>query len=488
MNARELVLDIFLEAEKTGSYANSLIRDVLDKYDYEDAKEKAFLKRLAEGTMERRITLDWAISCYSKTPVEKMKPLIRNLLRLSAYQILYMEGIPDAAACNEAVKLAKKRGFSSLSGFVNGVLRNLARNKNALPMPDPKKEPVKSMSVRFSLPEWMILMWIEQYGQKRAEMLGEGIGQKRPVIIRFRGTLSEAKKEHALEEMRRNGVSLKAHPLYPGAYELENCEGVASLPGFAEGLFYVQDISSMLAVEAAGIQPGMKVLDLCSAPGGKAILAYEKLMTAQNAGSAADSKKAAKGCTAVNGREQAARNVDDMQKTGVLRAGDLSEAKADRIRENAARMGCDRMEISVWDASKHMEELENWADVVLADVPCSGLGVMGRKKDIRYRVQPQDIEELTALQKAILTASWQYVKPGGILLYSTCTVDRMENEEMIHFITEHFPFETESLKEYLPACLHDEQTEKGMLQLYPGEHDTDGFFIARLRRIKRSDQ
>lgn len=462
MNARELVLDIFLEAEKTGSYANSLIRDVLDKYDYEDVKEKAFLKRLAEGTMERRIALDWAISCYSKTPVEKMKPFIRNLLRLSAYQILYMEGIPDAAACNEAVKLAKKRGFSSLSGFVNGVLRSLARNKNALPMPGPKKEPVKSMSVRFSLPEWMILMWREQYGQKRAEMLGEGIGQKRPVIIRFRGTLSEEKKEHALEAMRRNGVSLSAHPLYPGAYELENCEGVANLPGFAEGLFYVQDASSMLAVEAAGIQPGMKVLDLCSAPGGKAILAYEKLMAAQNANTA--------------------------ETEGSLKAGDLSEAKADRIRENAARMGCDRMEISVWDASKHMEELENWADVVLADVPCSGLGVMGRKKDIRYRVQPQDIKELTALQKEILAASWQYVKPGGILLYSTCTVDRMENEEMVHFITEHFPFETESLNEYLPACLHDEQTEKGMLQLYPGEHDTDGFFIARLRRRIRSDQ
>lgn len=450
MNARELVLDIFLEMEKTGSYANSLIRDVLDKYDYEDAKEKAFFKRLAEGTLERRITLDWAVNCYSRTPVEKMKPLIRNLLRLSAYQILYMEGIPDAAACNEAVKLAKKRGFSSLSGFVNGVLRSLARNKNDIPLPDPGREPIKSLSVRFGLPEWMILLWTEQYGKERAEQLAAGTGQKRPVIIRFCSALSGEQKEGALEQLRRAGVSAEAHPLYENAYALENCEGVANLPGFAEGLFYVQDVSSMLAVEAAGIRPGMKVLDLCSAPGGKAILAYEKLKLPQSG--------------------------------GAIKAGDLTASKAEKIRENAARMGCRDMKISVWDATEHMEELEGWADVVLADVPCSGLGVMGRKKDIRYRVQPQDLKALTGLQKEILAASWQYVKPGGVLLYSTCTVNRMENEEMVRYITDNFPFERESLKEYLPGSLQDEQTADGMLQLFPGEHDTDGFFIARLRR------
>lgn len=493
MNARELVLDIFLEAEKTGSYINTMIRDALDKYDYEDAKEKAFFKRLAEGTLERRITLDWALDCCSKTPVEKMKPLIRNLLRLSAYQILYMEAIPDSAACNEAVKLAKKRGFSSLSGFVNGVLRSLARNKNALPAPDLEKEPVKSLSVRYSLPEWMVRLWTEQYGQKRTEMLGEGIGQRRPVIIRFAGTLSEAQRAKALEEMRLAGVRALPHPLCENAYELENCEGVARLPGFAEGLFYVQDVSSMLAVEAAGIRPGMKVLDLCSAPGGKALLAYEKLKLPQAAGAAApepgDACKRAQ-AEQQERRGEAAKHSAAGEKApetaavlqGALKAGDLSEAKADKIRENAARMGCGGMEISVWDAAAHMEELEGWADVVLADVPCSGLGVMGRKKDIRYRVQPCDLEALTRLQKRILTASWQYVKPGGILLYSTCTVDRMENEKMVDFITENFPFETESLNQYLPSCLHDERTAGGMLQLYPGEHDTDGFFIARLRR------
>ena len=204
----------------------------------------------------------------------------------------------------------------------------------------------------------------------------------------------------------------------------------------------------MLAVGCAGIQPGMKVLDLCSAPGGKAVLASEKTKA-----------------------------------TGIVRAGDVSESKTDKIQENADRMGCENMEIHIWDGRVQNAENLDWADVMLADVPCSGLGVMGRKKDIRYRVQKEDLESLVNLQKEILTASWQYVKKGGVLLYSTCTVDRMENEEMVKFITENFPFETESLDPYLPKCLQSEQTKQGMLQLWPGENQTDGFFMARLRRI-----
>lgn len=456
MNARELALDIFLEMEKTGRYGDSLIRNVLDKYDYEDPKEKAFFKRLAEGALERQITLDWALDSYSRTPVKRMKPLIRNLLRLSAYQILYMDAVPDSAACNEAVKLAKKRGFTSLGGFVNGVLRMLSREKEKLSWPDPQKDWEKSVSVRYSLPEWLASLWAGQYGRDTAEMLGEGISQRRPVIIRLRQSLTKEQRAKALEAIQETGVMVKEHPLYADAFELGSCDGVTALPGFTQGLFYVQDISSMLAVEAAGIMPGMRVMDLCSAPGGKALLAYEKLM-----------KKNCNGGACME---------------GILKAGDVSETKAEKIRENAARMGCMGMEISVWDARAHMEKLENWADVVLADVPCSGFGVMGRKKEIRYRVQPQDLESLTALQKEILKASWQYVKPGGILLYSTCTIDKMENEEMVRWLTEHYPFETESLNPYLPACLCDAQTESGMLQLMPGRYDTDGFFMARLRR------
>lgn len=449
MEARELALDLFLETEKKGAYGDTLIGSVLDKYDYEDPKEKAFFKRLTEGTLEKRITLDWVLDCYSKTPVKKMKPLIRNLLRLSAYQILYMEGVPDSAACNEAVKLAKKRGFSSLGGFVNGVLRTISRNKESLKWPDPAKDPVRNMSVTAGLPEWMIRLWTQQYGaEETADILG-GLQEKRPVIIRFSGRLTQEQRREAAAAIEGAGVEIVPHPLYSGAYCLGSCDGVASLPGFAQGLFYVQDVSSMLAVEAAGIVPGMQVTDLCAAPGGKALMAAEKL----------------KG-------------------KGLVRAGDVSQAKALLIEENAARMGCDNIRVSVWDARRTQEEQKGQADVVLADVPCSGMGVMARKKDIRYRVQPEDLEELTALQKEILTASWQYVKPGGVLLYSTCTINREENEEMVRFLTEKFPFETENLDPYLPECLHSRQTAAGCCQLIPGRWNTDGFFFARLRRKK----
>lgn len=451
MNTRELALDVFLEMEKTGAYGNVLIHNVLDKYDYEDPREKAFFKRLVEGTLEKRITLDWAIDTVSQTPVRKMKPLIRSLLRLSAYQILYMESVPDSAACNEAVRLAKKRGFSSLSGFVNGVLRSLSRRKDQLPWPDPQENAVKSMSVRCSLPEWLVELWLEQYGTEQTEEMLEGLERQRPLIIRFAESLTEDEVQKAVDKIRLAGVKASAHPLCSRAFVLDGCEGVASLAGFAEGLFYAQDVSSMLAVEAAGIKPGMNVLDLCSAPGGKAVLAWEKLR--------------ASGCM-----------------SGTLKAGDVSEVKADKIRENAARMGCTDMEISVWDARKHMEELDGWADVVLADLPCSGLGVIGRKKDIRYRVKREDLDALVGLQKEILKASWRYVKPGGVLLYSTCTVNRMENEEMVRFLTENFPFEMESLDAYLPALLHSAQTAAGCCQLFGGLQETDGFFMARLRR------
>lgn len=452
MDTRETALSLFMEMEKTGAYGSVLLKDTLNKYDYEDVREKAFLKRLSEGTMEKLITLDWVIDSCSKMPVRKMKPFIRSLLRLSAYQILYMDSVPDAAACSEAVKLAKKRGFSSLSGFVNGVLRSISRQKEAIVWPDPETEPVKALSVKYSLPEWMIGLWRQQYGAERCETMLAAMDARRPLTIRFSEKLSEEETEEAVERLRKAGASVRRHAFYPKAWELDGCEGIASLPGFAEGLFYAQDVSSMAAVLAAGIRPGMTVMDLCAAPGGKATLAAQL-------------------CA---GTRQA--------EGGRVLAGDISEKKAELIRENAERLGIDNLEVCVWDASVFMEQYRETADVVLLDVPCSGLGVMNRKKDIRYRVTKKDLDSLAALQKKIADACWQYVKPGGILLYSTCTVDRLENEDMVSYITERYPFETESMDGFVPEAFCGNGTKQGQLQLFCGEKDTDGFFMARLRR------
>lgn len=447
MDVRETALEILLEAEKTGAFAENLLRDALGKYDYENPRQKALLKRLTEGTLERLLTLDFCLDSVSSVKTERMKPLIRCLLRLSAYQILFLESVPDRAACSEAVRLAKKRGFSRLSGFVNGVLRSLAREKGSFVWPDARKEPVRALSVAYSVPEWIVSLWIGQYGQERTEKMLKALLIPRPVTIRFRSDITEKRREETVARFRERGITAERHPLYPGAWTLDGCEGVASLPGFSEGQFYAQDVSSMLAVETAGILPGMRIIDLCGSPGGKAILAAEKA-----------------------GRE------------GRVLTGDISEKKTARIWENAERMRCENLEIRVWDAGRKQPGLEKWADVVLADVPCSGLGVLGRKKEIRYRVQPEDLMALRKLQREILTASADYVRPGGVLLYSTCTVNREENEEMVRFLTESFPFEAESLDPWLPECLHSRETKEGGCQLFAGDFDTDGFFMARLRR------
>ena len=411
MDTRETALLLFVEMEKTKNFGSSLIRDTLNKYDYEDPREKAFLKRLTEGTLESLLTLDYVINAYSKTPTNKMKPLIRSLLRLSVYQILYMDTVPDSAACNEAVRLAKKKGFERLSGFVNGVLRTITRNKEEILNSESafwqelQKNPVQALSVRYSVPEWMISLWEAQYGEEKTESMLERLKNGRPLTIRLDSRLTEEEKAQEIAAIEAEGVTVQKHQLYADAWNLEGCEGIGHLPGFAEGLFYAQDVSSMLAVEAAGISGGMTVMDLCSAPGGKTTLAARK------AGS------------------------------GQVICGDVSERKAALILENTDRMKCSNVSVNVWDASVFMEQYKESADVVLLDVPCSGLGVIGRKKEIRYRVTKEDLAALVTLQKKIVDACWQYVKPGGILLYSTCTLDVSENEEMVRYVTEKYPFE-----------------------------------------------
>ena len=242
MNIRELVLDMLLEMERERVYSNLLIRRVLDKYDDLPGKDKAFIKRVTEGTLERRIQIDYIMDQFSKTPSGKMKPLIRNLLRMSVYQILFMDAVPDSAACNEAVKLAAKRKFQSLKGFVNGVLRNIAREKDMILSaggkegfyPDREKEPLAYLSVFYSMPEYFIVMWLEEYGMERTEKMLQAMLEVRPVTIRIRESLTEKEKEALLRDMGEAGIGAEQHPYLPYAYMLEHAEGVRNIPGFDE--------------------------------------------------------------------------------------------------------------------------------------------------------------------------------------------------------------------------------------------------------------
>ncbi len=444
---RQLVLEILLEVHAKGEYLNVVLKGVLDKYNYLDGKKKAFIKKLSTGVLEREIELNYVIDCFSKTKTNKMKPVIRVIMQMGVYQILYMDNVYDTAACNMAVSLAKKKGFQGLSGFVNGVLRSICREKENITYPS-KADAVKYASVRYSMPEWLIELWISQFGEERTDAMLEASLQDNKVTVRVDETISDDKKNELLAQWKNDGVLAEEHPYLPYAYALTGGYGIQNLYGYEEGLFTVQDVSSMLVAECAGIQKDNIIIDVCAAPGGKTMHAATKL-----------------------------------QGSGMVHSCDVSEYKADKIRENVERMHIENVQVHVADATKEKPEFKEAADIVLADVPCSGLGVLGKKVDIKYRLSEEQLDEIVKLQRAILENVCNYVKPGGTFIYSTCTVNKKENNDNVKWMTEHLPLEVISLKEELPAVLREAVGEDGTLQLMQGVHACDGFYIAKLRKI-----
>lgn len=428
VNTRALVMEMLLNVEQGAGFSHVIIRDVLDKYDYLSLQEKSFMKRLFEGTLERKIEIDYVINQFSKVKVNKCKPVIRAILRMSVYQILYMEAVPDSAACNEAVKLASKKGFVNLKGFVNGVLRNIARNKDNLKYPN--------LSTKYSMPEWIIDLWKKQYDEKTVEKILEGLLKEHPVTIRLRDENYKEKLEN-----------LRKHPYLPYTYILEKTDNLKNLPGYNEGAFVVQDVSSQLAVECLGITKDSNVLDICAAPGGKSMLA-----------------------------------ADILAGTGRVEARDLSIQKVQLMEENFERLKLTNIEAKMQDALELDEAMIEKADFVICDLPCSGLGIMGKKRDIKYNISKEGIESIVKLQEDILDIAVRYVKPGGKLLYSTCTINKDENEKHVTLLSEKYKMTPVSLDEHLPEELKSETTKKGYLQLLPGIHESDGFFISVFKK------
>ncbi|MGN1180569.1 MAG: transcription antitermination factor NusB, partial [Suilimivivens sp.] len=320
-NTRELAVNMLLEIVEQNKYSHLVVRDVLNKYNYMDGRDKAFIKRVTEGTLERMIQIDYVLDQFSKVPVSKMKPLIRTVMRMSVYQLLFMDNIPDSAVCNEAVKLAGKRGFKNLQGFVNGVLRNISRKKQEIVLPDQNGDRTAYLSVKYSMPIWLVEKFLAERGYEKTERMLESFLKVSPVTIRLKESLKEEEKTALVKEMEKAGVVAKQHPYLPYAFLLEETEGIGALPGFDEGLFVVQDVSSMLVCEVAGIKENSYVIDVCAAPGGKALHAAEKL----------------KG-------------------TGLVSARDLTEYKAGMIRDNKNRMKAENMEVLVWDAGELRKE------------------------------------------------------------------------------------------------------------------------------------
>lgn len=441
---REEALNVLMNMEKTGRLSHLVIHEALMRLQFAPKKERAFFTMLCEGVTEQRIYLDYVLDAYSKTKMKKCKPLIRNLLRLSAYQILFMH-VRDAAACSEAVTIAKKRGFRSLSGFVNGVLRTLVREKEHLPLPDKEKEPFRYLSVRYSTPEWLVQFLSNQYGYTQTEQMLAAFLCVRPTSIRT--CTSRISPDHLKQSLEQSGVLVEEGRYFPFALQIAGYNYLKKIPAFQEGLFVIQDESSMFPVEVAGVKKGDKVLDLCAAPGGKTFHAAEYV-----------------------GEE------------GQVIARDLTEFKTDILQENNDRMKYPQVKIQQWDATVFDAALEETMDVVLADLPCSGLGIMGRKNDIKYHLTEEQLAELVALQRKILKIAWRYVKPGGTFVFSTCTLNQQENVENVRWIEENTPLRTVSMEKFLPKTMQGRTGEKGYLQLVPGQDGCDGFFVAKFAR------
>ncbi len=447
VNLRALALEILLEVNEKGQYSNRVLKDVLDKYQYLEKRDRAFLTRLADGTLEQQIRLDDIIGRFSRVPVKKLKPVIREILRLGVYQLLFMDSVPASAVCNESVKLAEKKGFRGLKGFVNGVLRNISREIPKTDALSVESDFVKALSVAYSMPEWIVAKWLGVYSADTVKKMLASFLEARPLTVRCRKT-GKASVEECIRSLEKEGVRVNVHPYLPYCLQLTGVDRPEALTAFLEGRITVQDVSSMLAGEIAAPRKGDLVLDVCAAPGGKSL-----------------------------------HVADLLEGTGTVYARDLYEEKTDRIEENRKRLGAENLVIQKWDARVFDQQFQEKADILLADLPCSGLGVIGKKKDIKYRMTEEQQAELIRLQKQILDVVWRYVKPGGVLIYSTCTVNRGENEDMVSWFTERYPFQTESLEPYLCEELQAEPSvPEGYLQLLPGIHACDGFFMARLRR------
>lgn len=454
---RFLALEAIIEIMENGRFSHHITEPLLEKYAYLDTRDKRLLLRLITGTVERAITLDYMIDRVAKTPAKKQRPAIRNLLRMSIYQLYYMDKIPARAVCHEAGRLCARKGFAGLKGFVNGVLRGFLRlaeadnGGSAIVWPSERD---RLLSVKYSMPLWIVRRWLSVYtGEETERMLASFYGQ-RPLTIRL--NRSRAKKEDLFRALEAQGAHIEAHPFGEEAYYLDGFESLTKMSAFRDGLFSVQDASSMLVGRLAMLQGGEHVLDLCAAPGGKSCHIAEMLRC--------------------------------LPGEGTVLACDLSPWKVERIRENIARLHLDNVTAEQSDARQYKEGFSDRFDVVVADLPCSGLGVPGRKPDLKYRVRESDIDGLSALQAEILDVSAPYVKENGLLIYSTCTIEPEENRENVRrFMSMHPEFKPVDISRVLPACVTEceymrQGSKEGYVQLLPGQYPCDGFFIAVLRK------
>lgn len=433
-NVRDAALTILLTVDKSQAYSNLLLHQTIEKYKLQ-AQDRGLLTELTYGTLQHKYTLDYYLEPFIRGKVDIW---VRWLLRLSLYQMHYLTRIPAHAAVNEAVEIAKRRGHQGIASMVNGILRSVLRE--GVRSLEEIKDLNERLAIETSHPQWLVDRWVESYGyDMTADMLREN-NIAPPQTVRVNTT--KATVEDVLTTLEREGVKARRSEVMPECIYLLSGQA-ARTAAFKHGLMTIQDESSMIPATVLAPKPGMKVLDMCAAPGGKTTHLAEK-----------------------------------MNNKGSLLATDLHPKKLDLIEENTARLGLDIVETAPLDGRKAAEFLQKEGyDAILVDAPCSGLGVMRRKPDIKYTKREEDLESLQTIQLAILENAVQLLKEDGRLVYSTCTVDRRENEGTVQaFLAAHPEMEAVRL-ENLPAQL-DAKQQDGMLQVFPQDFGSDGFFVA----------
>ncbi|MGG0526033.1 16S rRNA (cytosine(967)-C(5))-methyltransferase RsmB [Bacillus pumilus] len=441
-NVREVALDALIKLEQNQAYSNLLLQSVMKDKDLAD-QDKPLLTELVYGTLQNKLALDYMLAPFVKKP-QKVAPWVMQLLRMSLYQMVYLEKIPHRAAIHEAVELTKKRGHKGISSLVNGVLRSVQRE--GVPAFDDIKDPVKRLSIETSHPLWLVQEWVQSYGFEAAKSMCRIhlVPPKQSLRVNRMKTDRAALQQELLDA----GIETELGDLSEDALKLMK-GSIVSTPSFQEGYVTIQDESSMLVARALDPQPGEAVLDACAAPGGKSTHIAER-----------------------------------MNDEGQIVSLDLHEHKVKLIKQAAKRLNLTQIEAKALDARKAKGDYSEASfDRILIDAPCSGFGVIRRKPDMKYTKSKEDSARLAAIQQAILKETAPLLKPGGTLVYSTCTMDPTENQQVIHaFLQEHQDFEPDlSLNERLPEQVAP-FVQNGSVQILPHYFGTDGFFICSMRK------
>ena len=441
MNAREIAYKVLLDIEKNKNYSNMSINKHFKEVELSN-QDRGLATEVIYGVIENKYYIDYMIDKLSKVKTNKMEIYIKTLLRMGIYQIMFLNSISDYAAVNETVNLAKKKN-SKVSGFINGILRNVIRQKETIGEIKVKDD-VDYLSIKYSYDKWMIRNWMIHFGKEFTEELLE-VNSQRPSIYLRTNTLKITRDE-LIQKLEQQNIKASKVNVVDEAIKVENLKDIENNTLYKEGLFTVQDISSMLVGKVMNPKENSLVLDVCSAPGGKTT-----------------------------------HMATLMNNTGSVVSRDIYEHKLKLIKASCKRLGLTNVNVEEFNGISLDRESIGKFDYVLADVPCSGLGIIRRKPEIKYK-EKEEFRDLPLIQKNILENASKYVKKGGTLIYSTCTIQDSENIDVINeFLQKNKNFELAPINE---VKVDLDNQEKGYMKIYPNVHDMDGFFISKLIRVR----